>query len=331
MADDKWTVDTITLGRKEIEVRNGFLPQRDLVFYPENPRIFSIVRADGTLPSQELIESRLSDMEHVKRLLQSIRANGGLTDPLIVRDGALQVLEGNSRLAAYRLLAQRDPKKWGSVKVKLLPSDIDEKLVFALLGEYHIVGRQDWQPYEQAGYLYRRVENQQSSESSIARELGLTRARVRNLIAVYRFMVDHEDYNVDRWSYYEEYLRSRPIKKARSQFPALDERFVSSVKSGELTVAREVREKVAKIARGGDRSIKIFLSGEKTLDRAVLSAVDRGVDNTLLSQFKQFRGVVNGKNVLNDLEAMQPEQLDKTIFELKKIQQRLATILKKYS
>lgn len=326
----EWIQDTLTIGGREIQVRRGTMPQQELQFYPDNPRIYSIIRAGEITPSQSEIEERLSKLDHVKQLVQSIRTTGGLTDPLIVRDGDLMVLEGNSRLAAYRLLAKPNPIEWGTVKVLLLPEDIAENLVFALLGQYHIIGRQDWQPYEQAGYLYRRVENQKSSETSVANELGLTRARVRNLIAVYRFMVDHEDNNVDRWSYYEEYLKSRPIKKARSDHPNLDERFVTAVKSGEISMAIEVREKVARVARGGDRSIRIFLSGTDTLDRAVLSAVDRGVDNVLLSQFKQFRKVVNDRKMLNDLEAMQPEQLNKCLFELGKIDQRLGTILRRF-
>ncbi len=306
------------------------MPQQDLRFFPENPRIYSIIRADEVIPPQSEIEARLTKLDHVKQLVQSIRATGGLTDPLIVRDGDLMVLEGNSRLAAYRLLAKPNPIKWGTVKVMLLPADISDNLVFALLGQYHIIGRQDWQPYEQAGYLYRRVENQKSSETAVASELGLTRVKVRNLIAVYRFMVEHKDNNVDRWSYYEEYLKSRPIKKARSDHPKFDERFVGAVKSGEISLAIEVRDKVAKVARGGDRSIRIFLSETNTLDRAVLSAVDRGVDNELLTQFKRFRRVINERKMLNDLEAMQPEQLDKCLFELKKIDQRLSTVLRKF-
>ena len=326
----KWIQDTLTIGGQEVQVKRGTMPQRDLLFYPENPRIYSIIRAGEVTPTQSEIETRLAKLDHVKQLVQSIRATGGLTDPLIVRDGDLMVLEGNSRLAAYRLLANPDPIEWGTVKVVLLPADISDNLVFALLGQYHIIGRQDWQPYEQAGYLYRRVENQKSSEASVASELGLTRARVRNLIDVYRFMVDHEDNNVDRWSYYEEYLKSRPIKKARSDHPEFDERFVTAVKSGEISMAIDVREKVAKVARAGDRTIKIFLSDTDTLERAVLSAVDRGVDNELLSQFKRFRSVINQRKMLDDLEVMQPDQLKKCLFEIRKIDRRLGTILRKF-
>lgn len=50
----------------------------------------------------------LKGMEHVKQLRVSIESNGGLIDPLIVRDGDFMVLEGNSRLAAYRLLCRTD-------------------------------------------------------------------------------------------------------------------------------------------------------------------------------------------------------------------------------
>jgi hypothetical protein len=167
MASDRWISDTLTVARVEIPVRCGWMPQSDLQFYPENPRIFSILSGEEEV-SQADIQERLGRMDHVKTLLQSIKANGGLTDPLLVRDGDLVVLEGNSRLAAYRLLAKGDAIAWGMVKVKLLPADVNEGLVFALLGEYHIVGRKDWAPYEQAGYLWRRQHNHNVSPARMA-------------------------------------------------------------------------------------------------------------------------------------------------------------------
>ena len=57
----------------------------------------SLVRA-GREPDQEDIYSELLEQEHVRELKEDIRLNGGLIDPLIVRDGTLEVLEGNSRL-----------------------------------------------------------------------------------------------------------------------------------------------------------------------------------------------------------------------------------------
>ena len=99
------------------------LEQTKLRFYPENPRVYSVVHGHGKLPAQEEIQNRLFQMEHVKVLVQDIRANGGLIEPLIVRDGTFEVLEGNSRLAAYRFLAKTNPMKWGYVKCTVLPAD----------------------------------------------------------------------------------------------------------------------------------------------------------------------------------------------------------------
>ena len=53
-------------------------------------------------------------MDHVKGLVHSIRTHGGLIDPVLVRDTDYVVLEGNSRLAAYRLLAKIGPYSMGT-------------------------------------------------------------------------------------------------------------------------------------------------------------------------------------------------------------------------
>ena len=96
----------------------------------------------------------MKSMEHVKQLRLSIEQNGGLIDPLIVvkRNGDYVVLEGNSRLAAYRLLAEKDPVKWQKVRANILPEEISENEIFTLLGQYHLVGRKDWNIFEQAAY-----------------------------------------------------------------------------------------------------------------------------------------------------------------------------------
>jgi hypothetical protein len=86
--------------------------QSNLHFYTENHRVYAVLRDDGKVPTQEDICDRLLEMDHVKQLIQDIKMDGGLIEPLIVRDGTFEVLEGNSRLAAYRYLAKGDPIKW---------------------------------------------------------------------------------------------------------------------------------------------------------------------------------------------------------------------------
>ena len=51
------------------------------------------------------------------------------------------VLEGNSRLAAYRILKIEDPITWSKIDCKILSSDISEEFIFILLGNFHITGK----------------------------------------------------------------------------------------------------------------------------------------------------------------------------------------------
>ena len=333
MADSTWVKDTLTLGGKEIPVRNGYLPIHDLSFYPENPRIYSLIQRPEVVPSQEEIFNRLSRMDHVKQLIQSIRANGGLTDPMLVRDGDLVVLEGNSRLAAYLALARNSPIAWGLAKVRLLPSDISEKLVFALLGEYHIIGRKDWAPYEQAGYLYRRNVNHGISPRDMASEMGLPVRTINRLITTYKFMVDHGETSITRWSYYDEYLKSSIVKKARRENPKLDDIVLGKIKSKEIPAAVDVRDRLIKIldvAKVGPEPIKILVSGDKTFERAFESAQDRGVDNMWLRRLKRFRGELQAEEFMADLERMSPEQRANCMFQVTKIHQSIERIKRQY-
>jgi hypothetical protein len=319
MVTDGWTESSLTLRGNEIPVRTGHIGVGDLQFYTENPRLYSIVCLGDEEPSQNYIQKKLSAMEHVKQLVQSIRANGGLTDPLIVRDGDLVVLEGNSRLAAYRILAENDPIKWGKVKCTLLPKNINDSLVFALLGEYHIIGKKDWAPYEQAGYLYRRFKNHGVDPAIMADEMGLSKRMVGHLIEIYSFMVEHGDDAVDRWSYYAEFLSHHSIKNARRQFPQLDKIFVKKVKSGEIPKAVDVREKFTNICEVGGKTLKSFLTEEADFDRCADRAIARGADNEWYKRLRKFHEQFSEQGIVEIFSDMDESLRKKCQFELKKI------------
>jgi len=329
MDKSEWVHDTLTLVGKEISVMLGSLPQSDLRFYTENPRVYSIIRPDEVAPPQSEIEERLGAMDHVKQLRQSIVANGGLIDPLIVRDGDYVVLEGNSRLAAYRILAKGDAIRWGMAKVKLLPSDIGEDVVFSLLGEYHIIGRKDWAPYEQAGYLYRRHSKYGVDPAKMANEMGLSTRMVNQLLSVYRFMVDHKDNNVDRWSYYEEYLKHNDIKKARQEHPELDDVVAAKIASGEIPRAVDVREKVRTIARAGGKVLKEFIEVEGTLEDSYDRALVHGAKNPWPKRFNDFRMRLIEADTLVALREMTESHRKKCVYELRKINDAIQLLLKR--
>ncbi len=275
---------TITLLGQEIPVRPCRMPQADLRFYTENPRIYSIVHGSTEALNQQEIENRLKKLDHVKKLVQSIKSHRGLINPLIVRDGDNVVLEGNSRLAAYRILAHSDAIQWGQVKCNILPSDIQDDLVFALLGQYHIIGQKDWQPFEQAGYLWRRCNQHGVTADKIGKEMGIAVRTINHLVDIYQFMVDNHEENPDRWSYYEEYLKPRKVQKQREEHPELDKIIVAKIQSGEIRKAVDVRDKVVKIIAVGGKTLRKFIDKKNSLEECFDSAIARGANNQVIKK-----------------------------------------------
>ena len=306
------------------------LAQTELLFYEENPRIYSIVHDGSGSVSQDEIEKAMCSSDHVRQLAQSIRANGGLIDPLIVHGERLTVFEGNSRLAAYRLLCRRDPIKWARVKCMVLPAEISEEKIFALLGEYHIVGRKDWSPFEQAGYLWRREVRQKVSADQMAQEMGLSKTKVAQLILVYQFMKDHDEIEPQKWSYYEEYLKSQKIKKARSFLPGMDEIVVQKIKSGEIQKATHVRDRLTVVAAASRRGrlLKQFLDGKRDLDQCYESAVQGGATNAALKKCQAFHMFLADPETRQAIKEVPTSQRGKCIYELDKIKKNAAELLK---
>lgn len=323
MTTQEHNEETIRIRGEDIPVITTTLPHGELRFFAENPRVYSVLRKDRAAePSQDEIQAKLLEMEHVRELIQDIRRDDGLTDPIIVRNGTLEVLEGNSRLAAYRQLASLDPIKWGKIKVRLLPEDIDEKLVLALLGQYHLKGKTAWPPFEKAGFLYRRHKNHNVSVDQLAREVGETKQKVNHMVQVYQFMVDHGQDEKARWSYYDEYLKLRAIKGVRTA--EFDQLIVEKIDSGEIARAVDVRNKLAVLCKA-PRQLKKFKSGEYSFQDGYEWAVEAGADSTPYSKLKNFRKWLASQETEKALSRTGGETRQKLIYELN----RLAPLVKK--
>jgi hypothetical protein len=320
--------ETLLIRGVEVPVQTTTLPQADLCFFVENPRVYSVLRADGGEPSQFDIERRLLEMDHVKALIQDIKRDGGLTDPVVVRAGTLEVLEGNSRLAAYRALAKGDPIKWGRMKARLLPENLDEALIFALLGQYHIKGKKDWAPFEQAGFLYRRSKAHDISTPQLAQEIGLSRRKVEHLIAVYQFMIDHGEADTARWSYYDEYLKSSAVRKARLAKPGFDDLVVEKIKSGEIARAVDVRDRLPVICSAQKTLVKFATRGFDFED-AHEHAVEAGADSAPYKKLAKFRQWLVKPEVEAALSRAQGETRKKIRFELDKLSGRVEAVRSK--
>jgi len=329
MSNKDWTTDYITLRGEEVKIRIGILPQIDLKFFPENPRIYSILSAWEKEPDQNEIEETLTKRDHVKQLMHSIKANGGLTDPIFVRDQSNEVLEGNSRLAAYRILAKVDPIKWGYIKCKILPNELADDKIFSLLGEYHIIGRQDWAPYEQAGYLYRRIKKYSTSSDALAKDLGLTKSKVNHLIKVYEYMKQHGDGDVNHWSYYDELLKSRKIKNCNSKYKGFTKLATKLIKQNKINKAADIRDKLPKIAVSNKKTIKSFISEKHDFYDSYEHALQGGANEYCYNKIRNFRTWFVEPAVKNDIEKLPKQVRKKTLYEIRKISATIGLIMKK--
>jgi len=320
--------NSILIRGTEIPAVTLQLEQQKLRFYADNPRVYSVLRGDGKVPSQEEIQKRLLEMEHVKELIQDIRLNKGLIEPLIVRDGTFEVLEGNSRLAAYRFLAKSDPVKWGHVKCMVLPTKIDEALIFALLGQYHIKGKKDWAPYEQAGFLYRRYKKHNADLKALAIEIGMSEKRVKHLVDTFQFMIDNDEEDINRWSYYDEYLKSNKIKRAREKNPKLDSIVIEKIRNAEIARAVDLRDCLPAICATPKVLMK-FVAENYDFSEAYDAAVQSGSDSAHLKTVKKFREWVTRPKVEQHLLDYKGKIRNSVLFELKKIELRVRHLLKK--
>ena len=319
----------LKIGDRSFLVREEDLPVRDLKFYEDNPRVYSMLHnGDGYVPTQEEIEDYMSVMEHVKELRQSIE-QVGLIDPLIVRDGDFVVLEGNSRLAAYRKLARKDPTKWGKVKCKILPSNIDNDTIIIILGQYHIVGRKDWSPFEQAGFILRGLDDTKYPIEELAQKMGISITAAKNYVRVFEYMRDHDDLVPSKWSYYEEFLKNRSIKEEIKNNIPLEERVVAQIKRGEIHEAADIRklgEIIKTKSKPAKKVLARYVEGKETLNAAYEELKDSGQINDILQKFNRFKEYINDTDLDEKISSSQKELQDKLAYEIKGIIKRLGKL-----
>ena len=310
------------------------IPHGQLKFYPDNPRIYSAVRSiteNNGEPSQEDIQAELLKMEHVRALIISIKEDGGIFDELHVHGGTMQVLEGNSRLAAFRELAKKNPE-FTTIVCKVLPADIDENLIRRLLSKLHVDGKRDWSPYEKAGFIYRH-RNQGTSLDVLKKDLNVQLQDVKNLLQSYEIMQEYPALKHDRWSHVHELIKLRPVREKIENDPKFKHIILDLIKNdndGEYG-GQGFRKMVPAII-GKPKVYKKFISEKINLKDAYEKALAEGAEDHCLRKLEAFKKWINGDDLgdaINSHEKHEKKLLDKIIFNLKKISDKTDEMRKK--
>jgi hypothetical protein len=181
------------------------IPVGQIKLDQRNPRIAHATEPLAGAVSQEWITLALGhaapeDEERgtsttYSSLKASIRANKGIINPIIVTrspDGGYVVIEGNTRVAIYRELAEEGaPGEWSNIAA-IVRNEIEEKGEHAIRLQSHLVGPRPWRPYAKAKYLHDLYINQKLSITEILNFCGGAgrRAEIQQYIDAFKDMHD---------------------------------------------------------------------------------------------------------------------------------------------
>lgn len=178
----------------------------DLLLDLENPRM-----PEKTLTTQDEALEHLVKIGSLQELVQSIALSGWIdVEPLIVVQGTNEVIEGNRRLAALRLVA--DPEHAADLDIEVptvlhanaKPAHVtcwvveSRKEARDFIGFKHINGPFRWDSYAKARFAAQWLEDDDAEVDDVARRLGDTHRTVARLVNGYRVLKQAEDLGFER-------------------------------------------------------------------------------------------------------------------------------------
>jgi len=280
------TNDTIAIMNEEVPVRRERHPIDDINFLPDNPRVYAAIQdmtdfAELTPDEQQVrIYERMKAEPSVKKLRRQIKEDGGLQEPIIIRWDTQQVIEGNSRLAAYRQLrdANPDDEHWHAINCLVLSSLTDEQQT-RLLGQAHLQGKTEWTPHAKALYCYRWVKEEGRVAKALAKISGISVKEITTSIKIITLMNSCNETKTSNFSYYEVLVRNRAISSAMKTNVPLRDTLLSSIKAKDFT-AQQLRERLPVVIKK-PRLLKKFVTENATLEDAWERAKVNDLQNKL--------------------------------------------------
>lgn len=253
-----------------------------LNYWKENPRVNAIIKQKlgGKDISNNDIEKLLWDeVDSVKDLYQDIEKHGGLIDEILVRDNI--VLEGNSRLCAYRHLYRKAERKndedemlkWSYIRARIIPVETSNEVVFSILGTWHIKGKTQWDTYEKAAYFKRMNIDYGYSLKNIADSISQTEKFVKDHIEAHDLMVENDVYTLEKFSYFYELVKNKKIKELATKDSTIIPNTIQAIKEDRFKRGDEIRD-LHKVLKD-KKAKKEFFDGKVVFNEALETTKDR--------------------------------------------------------
>ena len=325
----------IAIMGENVSARHEVIPIDKLNFLPDNPRVYATIRemADYkclTPDEQQVrIYKRLLEEPSVQKLIPEIERDGGLQDPIIVRWDTRKVIEGNSRLAAYRRLRDNNPNedKWTQIRCLVVPNLTDDQQT-RLLGQTHLHGKTEWSPHAKALFCFRWVVEEKHGIPALSRLSGLTRTEISKNVKVVELMQENKDKILSNFSYYNVLVRNRKISSKITNDGPLRDRLLSQIKEVDHTAqdreftAQRMRDRLPRII-DKPKILRKYVEGDLSLEDAYESARVSGVEQRL-------RRVRDGLDdiEINDIKPLERGEVKAIEQVVRQIGQRLKRVSK---
>ncbi|MCY3827081.1 MAG: hypothetical protein OXG10_06860 [Candidatus Dadabacteria bacterium] len=309
----------IKILRETVQVSNDYHNIYELRFLKDNPRVYSCIYEEPDfedLPEavqQEKIFEKLQAEPSVKNLVREIERHGGLMERILVRLDTMQVIEGNSRLAVYRILYEKTKKEdWELIPCDIVQTLSDEQQI-AYLNQIHVKGKTEWSAYEKANFAYAR-KTQGFPLPKIAKLFGESEGTIRTRIKVVETMRNNNDRDRSHFSHYDVLVRnhSSDMNQRPDLKSALLERIRNLGDNEEEDLdftAQELRKKLPAIIKK-PKVLNKYIEGTIGLD----NAYQRAKISNVQERIREAKAILEGiekKNVKkldkNDLNAFRQD------------------------
>lgn len=299
---------TITILQDVIPVNDERIGIWDLKLLQDNPRVYLGTHGQSSFHQKTPEEQQLEVFEalkkepSVKSLLRDLQHHGGLMEPILVRLDTMEVIEGNSRLTAYRVLHRKtSDERWAEIDCATV-SSLTENQQAAYLSQVHVKGKTKWSAYEKANFAFIQ-KRKRNSFRSMAQQFGESEATLRKRVKVIELMRKHRDDERSNFSYYDVIVRKPEILAATERQDVRDWLLDSIKRPDKQFTAQQMRQQLPAVL-GKPKVLKRLINGRLTLDEAYHQA-------TLSAPQKAIRRAIE---MLSDISAREVNSLDLNSF-----------------
>lgn len=288
----------------------------DLRFLRGNPRVYEEIHGTpgfsemSVEEQQDVIYRKLIKKPSVTELLPELKRHGGIMEPLVVEHRTMEVVEGNSRLAACRKLDKDGAEgDWGRVPCLVVTKFTADQRA-AYLAQVHVKGKRQWSAYEKANFAYVRKQ-EGATLDDVASVFVVSPSTARTWIKVIQAMKDNDDQEPTNYSYYNVMVRTPVIANAED---AVRDVLRARIKAEQKEFkARELRDKLPAVLQKPKVKGK-FLRGDIDLDEAYQRARRSKTDDKV----RRAAGILDDI-VRTEIEGLEQNEFNAVRYRVKKL------------